>query len=408
MAVAGVAAGCGSDDGGGGGSTATKQSFSGSPVTLYFSGPLKTPIADTSDAAAAVKAAARKINEDGGLRGHELVVKTCNDTDANAELQCARKAAREGALAFVGSAFIFNPKASQDALAQQRVASVAPLAIQMVEYSSPINFPLQTTSFGILACPQQMAQAVGAKRVSAIAQDLPVQKELLKTVQGVSAVGGIPYGKNVTIPVSQTDLSSAVRELADSKADTVVNVLAPTAQPSVGQKFKFCSAPSNYTTAVVKQLGAAANDVYVSIGLPPVGEKGATKYPLIQQFRKEMQAARDAGDKDADLGQLRAQPNALNAWLGVQVIKQVAADVKGALTSKTLLAALNKAKVDLGNLTPPLDFSKPVPVKTVSRLFNPVVNLYKWDAGTGEWTKVDAAKPVNVLETFAALQKAGA
>jgi ABC-type branched-subunit amino acid transport system substrate-binding protein len=415
LVASAVTAGCGGDAQSGGGTTSSKQSFTGDPVTIYVQGTLKTPVSDLSDAVAAVKLQAKKINDEGGLGGHEVVIKTCNDTDANAEMECVRKATAEKALAFVGSSFIFNPQPAQSALAKASTASVAPLAIQQVEYSSPINFPLYSPSFGILTCPQQMVQGAGSQKIGAITQDLPVQKELLKTIGGLAQVEGTPFGAGVAVPQTQTDFSSAVRQIADSGADTVVNILVPPTQPSffaatssVGQKFKYCGSPSSFTLPILNQIGAISGDLYVSTNLPPVGEEGADKYPLVKQFYEDMNAATEAGDKDADPKNLGAPGNALNGYLGMELINQVAADVKGELTPKSFLAAMNKATFDLAGVGgPTLDFSKPVPGPALQRLFNPVVTLYKWDTAKGEFTTTNA-KPTNVLEAFGKLAKAGA
>ena len=211
VAAALVAAGCGGSNPGG--SSAAKQTFTGAPVTIYVDAPLKTQVTDLSDTVAAVELQAKKLNDAGGLRGHEVVVKTCNDTDANAELDCVREATSEHALAFVGSTFLFNPQPAQSALAKAGIANVAPLASQQVEYSSPINFPLYAPTFGILTCPQQMVAGAGAHKVAAITQDLPVQKELLKTIGGLAQAEGAPYTTGVAVPQAQTDFSSAVRQL---------------------------------------------------------------------------------------------------------------------------------------------------------------------------------------------------
>jgi hypothetical protein len=127
---------------------------------------------------------------------------------------------------------------------------------------------------------------------------------------------------------------------------------------------------------------------------------------LVTQFRQEMQAAQKAGNAAADPDKLLSPGNAFNAWLGVQVLRQVAGSMKGTITSARLFAALNHSKVDLsGAGLPVLDFSKPVSVPGFERLFNPVVSLTKWDSATSDFVAT-TAKPINVLDVFAALQKA--
>ena len=413
--VAGAFAGCGDDDddGSAAADAAAEETFDGPPATVFMQAPVDNPVADFSDAVAAANAAAAAINRDGGIAGRELVVETCNDTDANAEVACVRKAARDDALAFVGSTFIFNSQAGGEILAKESIASVAAQGSNQAEYAAPINFPIYAPPFGILACPEQVTQASDAKRVSAIAQDLPIQRELLTTLQGVAGAAGVDYGGGVTVPTSQTDFAPAVQELSDLDAEAVVNVLAPTAQApfysavrSVGGDFKaYCSGPTLYTTETLTQLGEQADEIYVSSGLPPTSEEFAQDNPVIQQFRDEMEAAADAGDDEAALDALINPSNALNAWLGMQIVKQVAGEVKGELTSESLLAALNEAEVNFDGVVPPIDFGQPAP-PPLSRLFNPVMSLYRWDSGAGEFVAADAEQ-VNVLELLAAASKAG-
>lgn len=414
--AAAIAAGCGDDDPDGGAtaqSTTPKVAFTGKPVTVYFIGPLNTPIADLRDAAAAVRAGVRRINTEGGVKGSEIKVKVCDNTDANAERACVRRAIADKASAFIGSYFLYNPKASQDALDKADIPSIATQAAQQVEFGSPINFPIYTSSFGLLACPSQMVSATGAKRISAIAQDLPIQKELLGTIQGLAQATNISYGTNATLPVSQTDYSSAVKRLADSDPDAVVDVLTPTAQlaffsaqRSLGQKFDaICAVPGNFSTPTLKKLGPEAETVYLSSGLPPVSEDSAAKWPLVKQFREDMTAAADAGDEDASLDKLASEGTAFNAWLGVEVLKQAAANLRGVATGEKLRAALNETKVDLsGADLPPIDFSKPVGAPGFERFFNDVVKLYKWDPSS-EALVPTKATPVHILDLFAALKQ---
>lgn len=411
LAAAAVGAGCGDDEKQDTTATqAEKGNFTGAPVTIYNIAPIKTQVTDLSDVQATIRAAARALNADDGIGGHEVVVKFCNDVDANAELACARRAIRDKAIAFVGSANVLNPAAALGELRKAKIASVAPLALTQVEYGSPINFPLYTTSFGLLACPQMITQATGAKSVDVITADLPIQKELLKTIGAVTAVQKIKYGGGVAVPLTQSDLSSAVKQL---DGEAVIDILGPPVQSSLfgairslGEDFKaYCTAPSTHTYDILKQLGPAAEKFYIAAGLPPTTEEAAKDEPLIARFREEIDAAAKAGDEDAGVDKLKKPGDSFNAWLGMQVLDQVAGDVKGELTSATLLSALNKAKIDLGTVTPPLDFSKPVPAKGLERLFNPVVNLYKYDPGKSDYVATDS-KPVNVLEIFGALAKA--
>jgi hypothetical protein len=417
--AAAMAVGCGDDDSKdeSGAATATtptqKVAFTGEPITVYFNGPLESPVADLSDVAAAIRAGTRTLNAQGGLNGSEVKVKVCSDTDANAEAACVRRAIADKASAFVGSYFLYNPKASEAALEKAGIPNVAPLAAQQVEFSNSINFPIFTSSMGLLACPSQIRSATDAKRISTVGQDLPIQKELMGTIVALAKATKLAFGTSAAVPISQADYSGAVKRLAESKPDAVIDVLTPTAQlafftaqRSLGQKFAAtCAVPANFTTPSLKKLGPDAGSVYLSSGLPPTSEAAAEKFPLLKEFREEMSAAADAGDEDASLDSLSTEGNALNSWLGVQLLEQAAKNVNGTVTGSKLLAALNKTKVDLsGADLPPIDFSKPVKAPGFERFFNDVVKLYRWDPSTEAMVPTDAT-PVHILELFAALKK---
>jgi ABC-type branched-subunit amino acid transport system substrate-binding protein len=407
-----VVVGCGGDEKGGGstssGGTQTTSSsdFSGKPVKVYFMGPVDSPVSDLKSAISALEVGIGAINNGGGLGGREVQLETCPDNTANDETACAQKAIDDGAVAFIGSSSLFNAVAFNEALTKNNIPNIAPLALQQTEYSPPTSFPIFTTSFGIITCAQQMRDAAGSKTFAGITQEVPSQKELLKTLQGVAAATGLDYKAGVAVPQQQTDFSAAVKELQDSGADTVVNILAPPIQPafyqalnSVGAKFKFCGSTSSFNLDVLKQIGDAANEIYVSIGLPTSTKD--TGVPVLDEFYEQMKAAADGGDENADPDTF-ASAEALNAWLGVKILKQASESVKGELTPESLLAAMDKTKVEFAEVTPPLDFSKPLE-GPFPRLFNPMVTLTKWNTETEQYEPVDGAKPTNVLETFAAL-----
>lgn len=409
-AVAGIAllaGGCGSDDNESSEATSStpKQTFTGDPITVYLITGLKTAQYDNTTLAEATKAGLAQINAAGGIGGREVKLKTCNDTDANAELTCARNAGKDKAVAFLASSMLFNAKGALKELERSGIPSIAPLAVTQAEYAAPVNFPVTPTSFGALACPQQIAEATQTKSIAAISQDLAAQQELLKTLGGVAAVNKLKYS-SVAVSVSETDFSASAQKLSKSGAEAVIDVLTPTAQTafftairSIGAKFKgFCTITNSQTIAGLKQLGADADGIYFPTALPATNEASAKKFPLVASFRKAMEGIEES---------VTATPtSAFAGWIAVEVFKQVTEKVDGELTAESLMKALNSAQVDLsGAGMPTVDFSKPIPAKGFERMFNPVVNMLKWDSKTGDLVSTDV-KPANVLEIFGQLQAA--
>jgi ABC-type branched-subunit amino acid transport system substrate-binding protein len=404
----GLFTGCGGRDGStdsGGKADGNAQKFTDAPVTVFVSAPIGTPVADTPQIVAGARAAVRALNEEGGLVGHELKVEVCNDTDANAEIACARKAAKEEALAFAGSAFLYNPEAAEKALAKAKIPNVATIASSPVEYSQPINFPIDMPIFGLLPCVTQAPAATNHKALALITQNLPLQIAGAKQIEQAAKGARADYRGTVVVPVSQTDYSSPVQELADNGSELVVAFLGPgqlsallQAATSVGQEFTYCDAAGGAPVDVLAQLGEAASDFYVGAGLPPTST--ADKHPIMQEFLDQLKAEEEAGNAEATIS-TGIPIHTLRAWLAVRIIAQVAPSVKGELTGASLLAALNRSKVDLGGLAPPLDFSKPVPVPGYERAFNPTLLLSKWDPRNKEFVE-SGQPPQNALKLLAA------
>lgn len=400
VAVAVTVSACGSNKKATPSASKPAATFSGAPVTVYVSVPIKNAIGDLSDVPAAARAAAAAINSRGGLDGHEVKIATCNDSDPNAEVACARQAKASNALAFVGSTFVLNPQASEQILADASIPQVAPEATNTVEYSMPNNFLIDGAVFGYFTCGPQAAQTVKQTKIGFLAQDYPVQKQLGAILGKSAQAQKFDFTGGVYVPASQTDLSSAVAQITGSGAKVVVSGLTPTLVPAylqaltaTGAQVTTCLVPTSFRIDDLAKLGGGEN-VYVASGLP--APTASSSNPLIKEFLKDMAAEKNSGDADADITQ-RQPINALRAWLGMHIIEETAKSVHGSLTGATLMAALSKQKVDLGgDIAPPLDFSKPQASKPFARVFNDEVRLLKWDSSKKELMPT-TAQPVHVL-----------
>jgi ABC-type branched-subunit amino acid transport system substrate-binding protein len=375
---------------------AAKKKFTRKPITIMFLAPLKTNVGNFTDADTTVKRYAAKINKRGGLNGSQVKVITCNDVDATSETKCVRRAKDAKAVAFVGSTLVFNPEATLDSLAKSKLASLSPLLLQFVEHDKRANFPTYSTSLPIIACPEQLRD-VGVKSVSAITTDLAVQQQLLETLKALTGKMKIPFGAGVSVPISTTDFSAAVKQIDNAGSDGVVDILSTDKQAafisaarSLGVSFKGICGANNFGYAAIKQLGSAANVIHMSTGLD-LDVNDNKKLPILKDFNKLTKGISFDGPG-----------NALNAYLGVYLLEQASKKIHGQITNAKVWNAMSKLKVNLkGAGMPTLDFSKPGP-KGFSRLVNPTTKLYRWDSGKKGFVKTKA-KPVNVLKTFAAL-----
>jgi ABC-type branched-subunit amino acid transport system substrate-binding protein len=418
VAVAALTAGCGSNDnktsvsnttgaavtGAATTSTATQGHATGSPVTVYTSTPLKNKLGDVPWIPSAINAGIRAINDHGGLQGHKVVLKVCNDLDANSEVTCVRNAAKDKAIAFVGAVFLNNAATVAQLLQKYQIPNVGALVTQPAENSSPMFFPIDAPALANPGCVALMPQVTGNKKIGAITTDLPVTlHDIDEAEQAVKKVGANYVGR-VVVPANTTDFSSAVQQLSDKGAENVLMQLPPPSLPaflqavrSLGKKFNFCTSATQVPVDMLASLGPAAANIYLGSGLPPAS--AADRYPLLKEYAREIAAQARTGDKNANIDH-GIPIITLRAWLGTQILEQAAKRVQGGLTNQTLLAALNKSTIDLGGLVPPLDFSKPKPTKGFERIFNPTNTLVKWDVSKKEEVSTDA-KPIDSVALLA-------
>ncbi len=93
-------------------------------------------------------------------------------------------------------------------------------------------------------------------------------------------------------------------------------------------------------------LGSNASNVYAASFLPDPSWKG---YPMLSQFRAQTAAEVKAGDSSASLAQGNDPLLVLEGWVAAEVVPQVGSDIKGRITRKNFLRAINKATVTFGS-----------------------------------------------------------
>ena len=107
------------------------------------------------EALSGVQAAVARVNADGGVNGKPLTLLTCDDkADANEAAKCAREAVREKVAATIGNNSNFG-EAILAILERGNIASIGHLPITQSDFSSPVAFPLQAGSAGMIAAPSR-------------------------------------------------------------------------------------------------------------------------------------------------------------------------------------------------------------------------------------------------------------
>jgi branched-chain amino acid transport system substrate-binding protein len=375
-------------------SSVSSPKFTGAPIKVATSAPIRTPIDDLPQIFAGVKAAARAINKSGGIHGHEVQVITCNGQgDPNAEVACARNAVAAGVIAMVGELTYANPGGFENALAQGGTADVAPFAFSPPQFSSPTTFPIVFANGEFAACASPaLLRMAGTSKVAAVVANAVSYEADLGIVEAAARNQGVKFAGSLQTGQTTADFAPLVAGTASKSAGLVVLALDPSESPpfitasvSAGKTWSYCNVDGNILDSQLVQLGPAVSKYYQGSSFPPLS--AAAQYPQFKAFMSDMRAEQAAGDSAASLGAATFNTNGLNAWLGMQVVDQVAKAINGPITHATFLGALKKAKVDLG-IVPPIDFARPIGRGPFPRVFNDYVDLQRWDPAKKEFVLV--------------------
>jgi ABC-type branched-subunit amino acid transport system substrate-binding protein len=407
MIAVGAGAGCGSSDSDTTSSSASTGSTtakpSGPPLKIYSVAPVDSPLASEPEIFAGAKAAVRALNERGGIAGREVELVACNGkSDPNEEVACARNAVSDGAIAVVGALTPMNGQGFTDTLSDGGVANVADVAISPAEFSQPINFPIDAAGLVYVGCGALGAKASDTSNVTLLSLNLAVSKAVAGLMGQGAQVAGVPVKGPITFPPSQGDLSPIVQQVANSDPGIVALGLTPQvigqfidAANSQGRDWPMCAASGTMDGKLLSAV--SAQNMYGATGFPPLSD--AATNPQLKRFREEMEAEKAGGDDAADTSAEGYNEASLRAWLGVQVVADVANGIKGDVTPERFLEAISQATVDTG-VVPPLDFAKPQRVKGYERMFNPMVELTKWNADSKSFESIGGLEAFNALDAL--------
>lgn len=313
------------------------------------------------------QAAAKVINDAGGVNGEKLNLVTCDSQGTkNGGVTCANKAVSEDVVAVVG-AIDFNGDYTS-VLKSAGIPNVGPLPIQ-AELADDNSWPVQggasvVPSGAITFAAENSGQSLAyVGNESAYTTAIP---EITKTV--VDAHHGFKLNM-VAIPATATDLSAYVaRALGSDYVD--VATFAPNNTQSFikgyidagGDPSRLLTSASTLNTSVLKQLGDIANGVRVTSLFVPASDP---KSKAAAAFSEAM----DAVDADAPKNEISQ-----NSYVAVQLLAAALKD-KDAKTAADVSSALAAVKdLDLG-LIPPISFDQPAEGAPAPRIFNDAIVL---------------------------------
>ncbi len=133
--------------------------------------------------------------------------------------------------------------------------------------------------------------------------------------------------------------------------------------------FKFATNQLSLPGDWPAQMGSGASAVH-SIGGPAPDTSTA---PGIADYLKEMEAKAE-GATLSDFSKL--------AWASFYAFAEVASTIEGDITAQTLTEALGQTtSIDTKGITPPVDFTKAIPVSGMTRVFTDEAFLIGADDG---------------------------
>lgn len=315
------------------------------------------------EAAAAVEASVKAINARGGIGGKALNLMICDDkADANEAAKCARKAARDGVVATLGNTSNFG-NVILPILAQAGIASIGHNPISAADFSSPIAFPLQAGSPGMLAGAARMLAEAGAQRIRIATVDSPagaMGKAFASA--GLEGTGSQIVGMSM-VPIGAPDYAiyaaAAVKDsdavLISMNADQGARFIVALRQQN--STIAVAATMTTLTPQTIAQLGEAAEGIGLSLPFMPDSAE-TTSY---QQFVADMERYAPEASRNSF---------ALQAWLSAQALAAVmSAQEPLDLDAQQVLSRFNQLQaVSVGDVIPPLTTLVEKP-KPFNRLF---------------------------------------
>lgn len=337
----------------------------GAPIRLMTISPETGPV-PVPEVGPAARAAAAAINADGGVRGHQIEILTCDSRfESPAAADCATRAVEEQVTAVVGAV---GPGGNYlSILSAAGIPVVANLADSTAEAMDPISYPIHATALQLVAAAAVLkAQGVGS--VQYMGPDLPAYKEAVDTAEDLLAEVGVEFRGSTVHPVDAGPLEPVVKEAYDAGADGVAVTLVSSqsvsafahARTRLGSAAGLPTAALGTSfppSALQGRIGAQLAGIHVVNGGHTPSDAAL---PAIKNFQQEYAT---------QSGTIEYSDNALAAWVGVHAIAKLLRGADGDITSPlTLRQALAKGPIDTPGWMP-FDFSRPALVGDLGKAF---------------------------------------
>jgi ABC-type branched-subunit amino acid transport system substrate-binding protein len=337
--------------------------------------------------ALAATAATKWINDQGGIKGHPIVVDTCDDHfTATGSSTCVRGFAdNKKVVAIVGGEVCFSD-ASDSILKSSGLPWLAGSGCGANSYTGP-EFTLMAG--GVVGDARALGSLVAAQNLPAaiITFNLPQADVIVNTITDAAKAGGGSVVGTVRVDPSTTDMSAAVSTALQHHPQAIIPQTSTAQIASVlqalkqqGYTGKIVLAASQVPGSTLASLSSAAGQIIGATSSAPVMAPDAD-LPALKQFRTEMAAV---GGKDKDLN------NSFPTWLAFHQLYDAASKAVTLDRPGILAAAKGLTDWQYRQSNPPMTFSAAGPftgypniVMHWAALLTVADNKWVWD---GRWT----------------------
>ncbi|MFJ7984934.1 ABC transporter substrate-binding protein [Streptomyces sp. NPDC096351] len=344
------------------------------PITVMTWAPDQTRATNMPGMPAMAQTFARWVNSQGGIDGHELRVLTCNEHNTTTgAAACARRAAREGAVAVVGS-YSQNGRAFMAPLEAAGIPYIGGYGISEDEFTSPLSYPVNGGQASLIA-GHGMQLAAACRTVSLVRPDTLAGDKLPELLN--SGLRKASHRGAVDIPAVEdaaeyTESASRAREKAGDENGCVTAVLGERTETFFDSFRRLPEQEDGGSGGDgggdgERTDGVRISSVLGSVGQPVIDRTGGAHSPFEGAFVTGWYPEASDGSwapmrkvvQEHAFADNRVDPTdagVQTTWIAYTVLKEVVESLDSDEVTATRIAyALDRgARIDTGGLTPAL------------------------------------------------------
>ncbi|MET0886833.1 MAG: ABC transporter substrate-binding protein [Mycetocola sp.] len=333
------------------------------PIVLYQIIPAESQIASLPFIGSAAQAAVDEINAEGGVKGRQLKLVTCNDKfDPNEALRCAQKAVREKAVATVGQLSQFGAQ-FYPVLDKSDIVSIGADAVSVEDGRSPVSYLIDPGVPGFAALPSMAKTFMGVDKVAVIDLDVASATDNLTYYTIGAKSSGVQIVDKILVPSDAIDYAQYVSRADASGAGAIITAMPDQgltklwkAIKASGSDIKVLGSGSSMRSDVIAEAGDVADGDYAVSGTPNGDDSNEWGRQFVTAMKKYQPDEKIYGS----LG--------LRAYASVHLFAEVAETIEGDVSPSAVRAAFDAVHDMPFMWIDSLSFDEPGPIKEYPRI----------------------------------------